>query len=74
MNRCGGRTPLIGGGFRPGDGLYRFKARFRGNPAPLLSARQIYDRRRYDELCSEAGVAASGDWFPAYRLVALPED
>lgn len=64
----------LGGGLRPGDGLYRFKARFRGNPTPLLSVRQIYDHRRYDELCRRAGVAATDDWFPAYRLAAPRAD
>jgi len=38
---------------------------------PLRSVRQIYDRKRYDELCERAGVAADEIWFPAYRVKPL---
>jgi hypothetical protein len=74
LPRLGVRVLNLGGGLRPGDGLYRFKARFRGNPTPLLSVRQIYDQRRYNELCRQAGVATADGWFPAYRLTAPRED
>jgi Acetyltransferase (GNAT) domain len=57
----------LGGGVRPGDGVYRFKERFNGMPKALQAVRQIYDHEKYDELCRIAGVAGAGRWFPAYR-------
>jgi hypothetical protein len=57
----------LGGGVRPGDGVYEFKARFNGQPKPLLAVRQIYDAARYQELCRRAGVPPTCEWFPAYR-------
>jgi hypothetical protein len=61
----------IGGGGRVGDGLYRFKERFNVEPIPMRSLRQIYDRRRYDELCELAGMVTGETWFPAYRAKRL---
>jgi hypothetical protein len=56
----------LGGGGRPGDGVYEFKARFNGEAKVFGIAHQIYNRPLYDELCVLAG-ASDGDWFPAYR-------
>jgi hypothetical protein len=57
----------LGGGVRPGDGIYEFKARFNGVLAPLKGLRQIYDRERFIELCRAAGVLPDGPRFPPYR-------
>jgi hypothetical protein len=57
----------LGGGVHPGDGVYRFKARFKGTPTVMQAVRQVYDRTRYDELCGDAGVGEGSRWFPAYR-------
>ena len=57
----------LGGGVRPGDGVYRFKERFHGVPKPILSVRQVYNSAEYDRLCREAGVSTSAAYFPAYR-------
>jgi hypothetical protein len=63
----GVRTLNLGGGAKPGDGIYEFKRRFGALAHPLRAIRQIYDRRRYDELCASTGADASERWFPAYR-------
>jgi hypothetical protein len=57
----------LGGGVRPGDGVYRFKERFHGLAKPLHGVRQIYNPAKYEELCRAAGVLASLSYFPAYR-------
>lgn len=70
----------LGGGVRPGDGLFDFKARFGGTPRPLGVLRQIHDPSAYAALCVAAGIAPQvglggdpdaglrGGWFPAYRV------
>lgn len=58
----------LGGGVRPGDGIYRFKERFHGEERPLLAVRQVYDRDAYERLCRESGVEpGDGPRFPTYR-------
>ena len=57
----------IGGGVRANDGLYDYKSRFGAIEMPLVSVRQIYDPRRYEELCARSGIHPEGNWFPAYR-------
>lgn len=57
----------IGGGGRVGDSIYQYKQRFNATPMPLRSLRQVYDQRRYAELCASAGADAGNGWFPAYR-------
>lgn len=68
LREAGVRWLNLGGGVRPGDGVYRFKERFRGVLKPLRAVRQIYDPATYDELCRRAiprpGAMA---YFPAYR-------
>jgi hypothetical protein len=59
----------IGGGVRPGDGIYRFKERFNGVEKAIRAVRQIYDHGGYDALCRDAGVDRSERYFPAYRAV-----
>lgn len=67
--RAAGATSLhLGGGVREGDGVASFKERFGPDRRPLLGLRQIYDFRRYQELCRAAGVAPDADgYFPPYR-------
>jgi hypothetical protein len=69
LRGCGVETLNLGGGFRPGDGVYRFKERFHGQLRPLVALHQIYNRELYDELCRGASVDSIGpsDWFPPYR-------
>jgi GNAT acetyltransferase-like protein len=63
------QTLNLGGGVRPGDGVYRFKERFHGVLKPLLAVCQVYDHVVYDELCrrTSARTEAGPAWFPAYR-------
>jgi hypothetical protein len=61
----------LGGGVRPGDGVHRFKERFNVPPTPLYAVRQVYDAVAYEELCRRAGVAPTGQYFPAYRPESL---
>ena len=67
LREQGVRTLNLGGGTRPGDGVFQFKQRFRGVLAPIRAVHQIYDRDRYAALCAAAGVDRSERWFPAYR-------
>lgn len=60
----------LGGGAKPGDGVHQFKRRLGAAPAPLRAARQIYDLRRYRELCAAAGVEPAASRFPAYHASA----
>jgi hypothetical protein len=62
----GVRRLNLGGGVRPGDGLFDFKARFGGTPRPLGVLRQVYDPATYAALCT-AAAESGGNWFPAYR-------
>jgi len=73
--RRGKRRLILGGGYRPDDGVFRFKASF----SPLRARFHIYKRihmhREYTALCAAwseyYGVALGTDgFFPAYR--ALP--
>lgn len=57
----------IGGGGELDDGLSRYKQRFNATRMPLRSLHQVYDARRYAELCELEGATPGGQWFPAYR-------
>jgi len=67
LHASGVRLLNLGGGVRPGDGIYRFKQRFNGLEKPLRAVRQIYDPALYEALCHEAGASTSTAYFPAYR-------
>lgn len=67
LRNVGVRYFNVGGGVRANDGLHDYKSRFGAIETPLVSVRQIYDRRRYDELCAQSGTHPDGHWFPAYR-------
>lgn len=71
LRRLGVTCLDLGGSPRTGDGLYQYKARFRGVPKPICAVHQVYDRVTYDELCRTAGVFASTRWFPPYRAGGL---
>lgn len=67
LRNAGVKSLNLGGGVRPGDGLYRFKEWFGGRSASLHVVRQIYQPEAYDRLRLAAGVPADTTWFPAYR-------
>jgi lipid II:glycine glycyltransferase (peptidoglycan interpeptide bridge formation enzyme) len=66
-----GRLRLVlGGGYRPGDGIERFKAGFSPLRMKLPTFRRVHDQAKYDELLAlwvqERGPLVS-DYFPPYR-------
>jgi hypothetical protein len=69
--RAGKRRLLCGGGYAPGDGVFRFKASL----SPLRARFQVYRRvlapASYAALCAawtgRSGGAGPGTYFPAYR-------
>jgi hypothetical protein len=65
-----GATVLnLGGGARPGDDLEAFKRRFGGHSVRGVSLKQVYDRRRFEEVSWRHGVPATIEgYFPAYWL------
>lgn len=68
----GRRRVILGGGYRPDDGIFRFKASFSPERATLELERRIEMPRQYRALVerwhSHHGADADpGDWFPAYR-------
>jgi hypothetical protein len=67
LRDAGVRSLNLGGGVRPGDGLYEFKSWFGGRVRALHSLSQIYDPDTYAALCRRAGASAGEAWFPAYR-------
>jgi hypothetical protein len=69
LQAAGVRRLNLGGGVRPGDGLFEFKARFGGTPRPLGMLRQVYDPDTFARLCAAAGADPGGRWFPHYRKI-----
>lgn len=63
----------LGGSPRAGDGLYQYKAKFRGIPKPICAVHQVYDRAKYEEMCRVAGVISPTRWFPPYRARGVIE-
>jgi hypothetical protein len=67
LKERGVRQLNLGGGAKPGDGLYDFKAKFGGTAMSLRYVKQIYDAEAYDRLCREEETSSEESWFPAYR-------
>jgi lipid II:glycine glycyltransferase (peptidoglycan interpeptide bridge formation enzyme) len=66
--RAGKRRFVLGGGYRPDDGIFRYKRSFA--PRSLVAfevGHRILDAPLYRELCARAGVGEAGAFFPAYR-------
>jgi len=72
--RLGKRRLILGGGYRPDDGIFRFKATFSPLRADFYTYRRIHQEALYDSLCDawashfNRQQAASG-YFPQYRAV-----
>ncbi len=71
----GKRRLVLGGGYRPGDGIERFKASFSPLRAELRLARSVRNRPAYDTLCDAwermyAQPPPGDGFFPAYRAPA----
>jgi lipid II:glycine glycyltransferase (peptidoglycan interpeptide bridge formation enzyme) len=71
----GKKRLILGGGYQPDDGIFRFKASF----SPLRASFQVYRHvqlaEEYDTLCRkwsahyDRDLASSGEYFPAYRSI-----
>jgi CelD/BcsL family acetyltransferase involved in cellulose biosynthesis len=70
--RQGQKRMLLGGGYKPDDGVFRFKTNFSPLRARFCTYKRVHDPGTYDALtraCSAyyAGQAPRTDFFPAYR-------
>jgi serine/alanine adding enzyme len=65
---------VLGGGYRPDDGIFRFKASFSPLRARFSTYRRVHIPRVYDDLVQRwseyNGAASTSAYFPAYRAVA----
>ncbi len=65
---CGLRGFVLGGGYQPGDGIFRYKKAF--DPAgvvPFSGVRLTADPAAYRRACAARPGAEPGAFFPAYR-------
>ena len=74
LRQMGVKRLNLGGGVRRGDGLFQFKAKFRGEERWLHAVRQIYRPDVYRRLTYEAAVSPDERWFPPYRVRRLAAD
>ena len=69
--RKGKQRLVLGGGYQPGDGIFRFKASFSPLRAPFHVYRHVHDRPTYQALCraweQHFQVPVRKDYFPPYR-------
>ena len=70
--RQGKQRLLMGGGYQPGDGVFRFKAGFSPLRAEFSTYQRIHDAEAYEALnrawsACHAPCSPPGDFFPAYR-------
>ncbi len=68
----GKRRLILGGGYRPGDGIFRFKASFSPRRATLALVRRVHLQQDYDALveawrAQHRDAAPEATFFPAYR-------
>jgi serine/alanine adding enzyme len=68
---CGFERMILGGSYKDGDGIFRFKASFSPLRAKFHTYNRVHDRQRYDALTSawreKRAPDASVEFFPAYR-------
>jgi CelD/BcsL family acetyltransferase involved in cellulose biosynthesis len=68
--RQGKRRLILGGGYRPDDGIFRFKASFSPLRAELLLFRRVHDLPAYRALVAQwqrQHERSTSTFFPAYR-------
>jgi hypothetical protein len=73
----GKRRLVLGGGYRPGDGIFRFKASFSPLRATLQLSRRVHLPSAYEELVTAWRArhgAEPGGYFPAYRAAPPAQD
>ena len=58
---------VLGGGYAPGDGIFRYKRAFDPTGVvPFMGIQVVADQPHYDAACEVAGAPA-GTFFPRYR-------
>ena len=75
--RHGKKRFILGGGYRPDDGIFRFKATFSPLRARFHVYKRVYMPEKYGALCSAWSKyyqkdISSATYFPAYRSEAGP--
>jgi hypothetical protein len=68
------RRLILGGGYRPDDGIFRFKASFSALRASFRSYRCVHRADQFQSLCRAWSAYSGRDWggsdfFPPYRAV-----
>lgn len=67
----GKRRLILGGGYEPGDGIFRFKASFSPERARLRMVRRVHREQDYERLVAgwrgSGGQGDGGGFFPLYR-------
>lgn len=73
--RHGKRRLILGGGYRPDDGIYRFKASFSPLRLRFSTYRRICQPALYADLCQAwteyygCALPREAEYFPAYRML-----
>ncbi len=72
--RQGQKRMVLGGGYQPDDGVFRFKANFSPLRARFCTYQRVHDPEAYEGLtrawsAHSAGGPPRADFFPAYRSV-----
>ena len=78
--RQGKKRFILGGGYKPNDGIFRFKASFSPLRAKFFAYRRVHLPEVYDHLCHawadyyqiDLPIAEVSDFFPAYRAIPDP--
>jgi hypothetical protein len=68
----GKQRMVLGGGYQPDDGVYRFKANFSRLRERFCTYRRVHDAATYSALTQawsdkHAGLLPRTDFFPSYR-------
>jgi hypothetical protein len=76
--RLGKKRLILGGGYSPNDGIFRFKASFSPQRAKFLVYRRVHLSEKYDALCRSwsslyGGDAQASAYFPRYRFLPQSE-
>ncbi len=75
----GKKRLVLGGGVRPNDGIFRFKADFSPLRANFYVYKQVYNSDKYDALCRDwsayYGCSINVEsYFPVYRSMPVNQD
>jgi hypothetical protein len=72
LSESGSRRLILGGGYRPGDGIENFKRSFSPLAAPFRTLRRVFDRDAYMAASGPDASATLDGFFPAYRALRKP--